>query len=268
MAPQWQTGGVDGMLLAMAVANLVLSYLKALVWPLVVLILSAVFRRELRGLFGRVSSVDAAGTSVKFSEAVIETSRALVEVREESKTVRIRRPLPSVAAAARRVLDGYAVWPQVEHSVFTPPAETLREVFLVVAGVVNSTVDAFFSKTADVPDGAKARDVLILLDQLSLLTGIPGWKEAAGAVRLVLLHADGRKDGMSPPSRMAQFGSILFTGSSAAYRPMRAQDVDTVVGLANSTMQTIQELLEATELAHGGGTHARAPELVEGNEHS
>lgn len=256
------------MLVAMAVANLVLSYLKALVWPLVVLILSAVFRRELRGLFGRVSSVDAAGTSVKFSEAVIQTNRVLVEVREESKTVHIRRPLPSVAAAARSVLDSYAVWPQVEHSVFTPPAETIREVFQVVAGLVNRTLDAFFPKTADVPDETKARDVFILLDQLSLLTGIAGWKEATGAVRLVLMHTDWSKDGMSPPSRMEQFRSILLTGSSAPYRPMRARDVDAVTGLANSTMQTIQELLEATELAHGGGTRMQAPELAEGSQHS
>ena len=49
----------------MAVANLVLSYVKALIWPSIVLILSTVFRRELRGLFGRVSSVEAGGASVE-----------------------------------------------------------------------------------------------------------------------------------------------------------------------------------------------------------
>lgn len=241
----------------MAVANLVLSYLKALVWPLVVLILTSVFRSELKGLFGRVSSVDAAGASVKFSEVVMQATKDLIEVREESRTVRVRRPLLPVAAAARSVLDAYPIWPQVENGLLTPPAETLREVFLVVGDLVNRTVDAFYPQTAAAPAGAPPRDPFPLLDQLSHLTGVSGWKKATDAIKQVLWLADGLKDGTMPPSRITGFIGFLLTGKRNLRKLMGAHDVDMVVRLANSAMQTIQELLEATELAHRGGTQGR-----------
>lgn len=50
----------------MALADVILRYLQALVWPLVVLIIAVMFRRSIRAAVGRLTEVTGPGVSAKF----------------------------------------------------------------------------------------------------------------------------------------------------------------------------------------------------------
>lgn len=56
----------------MAVADEVLAYLRALVWPCVAVIALILFRRQLAALIPRIREVSAADASVKFGEQATE----------------------------------------------------------------------------------------------------------------------------------------------------------------------------------------------------
>lgn len=57
------------------VANVVLEYLKALAWPLIVLFIALAFRDEFKKLLGRLKEVKGGGFGAVFSEAVQEAQR-------------------------------------------------------------------------------------------------------------------------------------------------------------------------------------------------
>jgi hypothetical protein len=66
------------------VATLVVEYLKALVWPAVVLIALLLFRDRLHDLFGRLTSLEApGGVKANFSDKLADAQERLVEVQKE-----------------------------------------------------------------------------------------------------------------------------------------------------------------------------------------
>ncbi|MFE0249880.1 hypothetical protein [Streptomyces sp. NPDC059010] len=58
----------------MEIARLILDFLKALVWPAVVLAVAYGFREELRGLLRRMKVLSAVGVDAEFSEVVEQVS--------------------------------------------------------------------------------------------------------------------------------------------------------------------------------------------------
>lgn len=63
----------------MAIASLVLQYVKSLAWPLVLIAAIFIFRGEVRGLFRRLSSLAGAGFDLKF-EADVQSALATAQV--------------------------------------------------------------------------------------------------------------------------------------------------------------------------------------------
>ena len=80
----------------MDTAQLVLSYIQALVWPSLVFALFVVFRRQVAGLFGRLTQVEGGGLKAVFEQAqeVAQGPNAL-EKRTDSQA------RPTVAGSAK-----------------------------------------------------------------------------------------------------------------------------------------------------------------------
>lgn len=80
----------------MDVAEIVLEYLRVLVWPVTVVGLGVLFRTEVRGLFHRISSAKLpGGLSLDFSEQ-IEEARRLSERVEATPTPEEHRDVPTL----------------------------------------------------------------------------------------------------------------------------------------------------------------------------
>lgn len=86
----------------MDVARLVLNYIQALVWPLLVLVVVLVFRRSLRTMLARVVGLEAYGVKASLERAVDEaavvaTGRSMSKPAQEfaeqsTRGVSIQRP--------------------------------------------------------------------------------------------------------------------------------------------------------------------------------
>lgn len=225
----------------MAVANLVLSYVKALIWPSIVLILSTVFRRELRGLFGRVSSVEAGGASVKFNEDLRATNAKLRNANEVSTRAELYpavvTPVPEVAEAASSVLRAHPVWPHLPATTLwldeaAPWAEGRRELTELVRetrGAFAHLVPMQWSTSIEFQDWNEApinvpRPVIFDFHSLERFTGIPGWTDLGSAI-----------------------GRLYWSVPSSLKTRRRARAYVETLNLALATFRT---LLEATVTAH------------------
>lgn len=69
-------------------AELVLEYVRALAWPVVVLIALALMRHQLRGVLHRLTGVEGFGVKASLSEAVIE-ARAISGTPRQTKPVKV-----------------------------------------------------------------------------------------------------------------------------------------------------------------------------------
>ena len=105
----------------MRVAELVLGYLRVLVWPALLLALVIVFRARVDHLFDRMTKVDAFGANIEFAQSVGAAKEALAAAYDTEQT----RPSggsevpvgsatadadPGIAAAARRALARIPDW--------------------------------------------------------------------------------------------------------------------------------------------------------------
>jgi hypothetical protein len=68
----------------MSIAQLVLDYIQALVWPAVAITAIVLFRSQARGLLDRITSAKVAGTEWSFSEAALEARVSLETVASEA----------------------------------------------------------------------------------------------------------------------------------------------------------------------------------------
>ena len=104
----------------MRVAELVLAYVRVLVWPLLVAALAVMFRSRVHHLFERMNKVDAFGASIEFAQSVGAAREALAAAHspgEEGPAGALPTRLPdglerepSVAAAAQQALAGVPAW--------------------------------------------------------------------------------------------------------------------------------------------------------------
>ncbi|MFG2012214.1 hypothetical protein ACGFNF_24440 [Micromonospora sp. NPDC048868] len=104
----------------MRIAELVLAYVRVLVWPATVVILMVLFRSRVHHLFDRMNKVDAFGASIEFVQSVGAAREALSAAQDPAREV----PASSgpgdshdedaghtrVADAAQHALDGIPAW--------------------------------------------------------------------------------------------------------------------------------------------------------------
>lgn len=85
------------------IARLVLDYFKALVWPLVVLVIVLRFRAEIAQLFKRIRTLSTPGVDAEFSDEVSEVSA-------ETEAA-VREAPPTASAQTGRGEDASGEWP-------------------------------------------------------------------------------------------------------------------------------------------------------------
>jgi hypothetical protein len=96
----------------MPVANLVLQYVRTLIWPSVVIVAVLVFKSEVRGLFARLTSVAGAGISLGFeadARQALESAQSAVEQQPAEQGTEAPRPAAPEEAAAFDVLRDVAL---------------------------------------------------------------------------------------------------------------------------------------------------------------
>jgi hypothetical protein len=80
------------------IGNLVLEYLKALAWPLIVLFIALAFREEFKKFLGRLQEVKGGGFGAVFSEGLQETQRVAEAAASETATDEPAAPAPTEAS--------------------------------------------------------------------------------------------------------------------------------------------------------------------------
>lgn len=92
----------------MAVANLVLQYIRTLVWPCVALLAVVSFRGEVRGLFHRLTSLAGAGFDLKFEADARTTLQAAQLTVEQPTSEEANEPGEDGAPTGSTTHDGSA----------------------------------------------------------------------------------------------------------------------------------------------------------------
>ena len=100
----------------MEISELVLEYIKVLIWPTTILILSFYFHKQIQGIFNRIKKADLpGGISIEtFPTSLEEAKKLSAEVREEKKESKKQQPYPSIPmteANARMLNLGFAPSP-------------------------------------------------------------------------------------------------------------------------------------------------------------
>ena len=101
----------------MRIAELVLAYVRVLVWPALLLTLVILFRARVHHLFDRMTKVDAFGANIEFAQSVGAAREALAAAHDAEQTHQTgsseRSPDslgahsdPGLGSAARRALAG------------------------------------------------------------------------------------------------------------------------------------------------------------------
>lgn len=88
------------------VARVVLDYVKALAWPLIVLTLALTFRDEVRRLLRRIKSAKGAGAEVEFGEDAQAVTAEAVQVAAAVVTERVQEARQVAESEVREVQDG------------------------------------------------------------------------------------------------------------------------------------------------------------------
>ena len=241
-------------MLSVAVAQLVLEYVKVLVWPFVVLILVVNLRNRLPTLVDRVTSVEAFGANVTFSESVGKASEALHQIRAthiRERIVEVVTPRSEVAEAAKRVLALYGIWPRFYRS---------SESVLVQLRHAWGQLDEL---TRNIALEFKAIDPLIsrmagpdrVFERLADITGLQPFRSMGVAVRG--LHPDllGRQNESLWGVMAESFSLLGMSVFGASFREIRIRRLaDKYIDVIDEVMVTTRSLLEATAEAHGGQT--------------
>jgi hypothetical protein len=97
----WDTASVT-------VANLVLQYIKSLIWPLVIVVAVLVFRGEVRGLFHRLSSLAGGGFDLKF-EADVQSTLQTAQNAADQEVAKTGRPRAIGEPAAAELREESAI---------------------------------------------------------------------------------------------------------------------------------------------------------------
>ncbi len=232
----------------MVVAQLVLDYIRALIWPVVILVTIFAFRQRLAGLVTRLDSIDAVGASVKFYQDVGAAQRDL-EVAREDPGSRVTLPTPAVehpkvAAIANRVLASY---PEVPHAI---PTLRIAEVVADAWGDLQEFVDRIIQEFSTIDPRLAASRPSHALRQLAGLTGVAGWREASLAIER-LQESVGTTHTKSSQAPISLGALVAFTAVDKWRERRAGVELIQTVDLA---LSTLRGLLEDTVTANAPTT--------------
>ncbi|MEU8026297.1 hypothetical protein AB0B88_29250 [Micromonospora haikouensis] len=223
----------------MRVAELVLAYVRVLVWPSVLVIMAVMFRSRVHYLFDRLNKLDVFGASIEFAQSVGAAREALTAANAPVDESRVpdngedvpaaRGGEPGVAEAARHALAGIPAWrwPPV------PPSEapdlidvgTLRQAQHALMTALDSFEQAFGPLTR----GSAS--------QMSERTGMRQWT----AVMRVL-------DGADRASSLVSY--LAATTGSTGLTPYRRELGGDYLKVISDALDLLAETLQATVERH------------------
>jgi hypothetical protein len=198
----------------MDVARLVLEYLKALVWPVALVVALVVFRRVLPDLLSRLRSVEALGAKAEFAERLADVSGQLEDAAATSP--------PKGADDGQ---DG-VVPPEDLFSPRRSSTKNLRGLRFNLQAIVEQGERAFGLEPLPEPTGTvgtiKATGQKLRFDvslsvlekalrRLAPVTGLDGWNSLADALLSLHAFAEQPLDRELKPSAVALLAQNTLT---------------------------------------------------------
>ncbi|MFC6086496.1 hypothetical protein [Sphaerisporangium aureirubrum] len=170
------------------VAELVLSYLRVLTWPLVVVLVLLLFRKQIGRLVGSIKEIEGFGLKATLGEQVADTAAQAEQALDDYPFVRAEdatAPLPGVLAQVADALEAALRVSEVGYGSYTvsgtggPLSEArslMDELDATLAGILIA-VDLRVAQEGrpDLSAWPIRRDVAAVETHLVRLTGYRGW---------------------------------------------------------------------------------------------
>lgn len=98
----------------MEIAELVLKFLQALVWPIVAVVAVVVFRRQLAGLFARITEASIFGATIKLEESAERAAAKSDDIPELSDPLARSEPVEKINSPQAAAGSMISAWAAVE----------------------------------------------------------------------------------------------------------------------------------------------------------